>query len=285
MQTVEGAGRAAPPARSPGERAARVAAILLALVVVAAATMATISVLGQRTRRTSTTYAAVPALEVRADAGDVQVLGGDRADIRVDRTDRYSWGGLTGGQRLQDGVLRLNGHCSANVLLLSQCSTSFRVELPAGTRVTVRTGSGDVLAQGLRAPAELHSGSGDVEARDLSGGLVAGTRSGDVVVQGLSGQLSAETGSGDVVAGGLSVAGVRASTRSGDVRLVLTAVPDRVSASSGSGDLWLSVPDAVYRVDAPSQSGDVRTAVRQDPDASRVIAASTRSGDVHVNRG
>jgi hypothetical protein len=281
---MQSAGHAEPTRPSDGLRVARTAAIVLALLVIAFATLAAIDVLGRRTRRASATYPAAATIEVRVGSGDVRLYGSDRGDVLVDRTEAYTWRAPRPAQALEGGVLRLDGRCPGPVLF-GGCDVDFRIELPAGTRVKVRTGSGDVIASGLRAGAELRTGSGDVRARDLAGGLVADTGSGDVVAERVAGPLVARSGSGDMLVDGLSATTVEVSTSSGNVTVAQTVSPERLRVDSGSGDVRVTVPDEVYRVDARSGTGDVNVAVRQDPDAERLLQVTTRSGDVRVARG
>jgi hypothetical protein len=108
----------------------------------------------------------------------------------------------------------------------------FTVRLPAGVEVNAGTVSGDVLASGLRADAELASVSGSVEARDVvAAKLDAKTVSGSVRLADIQAdEVGAETVSGDVTfSGPLRARGsYDFQTLSGDVEV-------RIPRGTGAG--------------------------------------------------
>lgn len=161
-------------------------------------------------------------------------------------------------------------HVSANcpVWGFGECKSEVVVHVPAGTKVRVSAGSGDITAQGLTAGAELE------------------TASGDVLVDGITGDVSLETASGDVIARGLRSNLAKANTASGDVDLRFAAPPKAAEAITASGDARILVPPGTeeYNVQADTDSGEENTGVRQGGN-DRFLRAESNSGDVVIDYG
>ncbi|MBM4187304.1 MAG: DUF4097 domain-containing protein [Gemmatimonadetes bacterium] len=125
---------------------------------------------------------------------------------------------------------------------------SFVVRLPAGLEVDIKTVTGDVFGQSIRAEgADFGSVSGNVELVDVqSSRLDANSVSGDVELRQISSaEVSAETVSGDVTFGGEIAPRGRYDFKSlsGDVVLNLPRQPDaEVSASTFSGRFVSDLP-------------------------------------------
>jgi DUF4097 and DUF4098 domain-containing protein YvlB len=191
--------------------------------------------------------------------------------------------------RIQDRALRRN------------VSISYEIVTPAATSLHAASGSGDVLASGLRGPAEASTGSGDITVGNIGDALSASTGSGDVTATAIAGSVKAVTGSGDIrvtqVGGGLD-----ATTGSGDVQAVLVSGGDTATqdvrvmtgsggvelagvrgalrARTGSGGITLiGDPVAPWNVDAGS--GAIRVDV---PDqAAFDLRAETGSGRINID--
>ena len=139
-------------------------------------------------------------------------------------------------------------------------SVSYIVSAPAGTRISSRSVSGDVVADGIDGELSVSTTSGDVKVTNATHLLSATTASGEIVLMnvGAEGLLEASTLSGEITA-----TGVKAR------RLVLGAISGTVSARGvEAGDVKLSsVSDDVLfegalsprgRYEFTSQSGDVQ---------------------------
>jgi hypothetical protein len=177
---------------------------------------------------------------------------------------------------------------------------------PAGSRVSARTGAGDVAVHGRAGRATLRTGAGTARTGDVDGdadittgsgevavGAVAGrarirTGSGAVRVAALRGTTDVKAGSGDVTLGEVAAdVGVRTGT--GAVQ-VADARAGRLELTSGSGGLRIGVRAGVLaELDLSSGSGrarselDVRnTAPPREPGLR--LRGRTASGDVLVTR-
>ena len=207
-------------------------------------------------------------LSVVAGSGDVTVRAGAAGRVVVRGTIRESRGWLASGDAaeairrveqqppiVQEGnAIRVGELDDALNRLVS---VSYDITVPEATELRAKSGSGDVVAEGLARDVELSSGSGDVRASALKAAARVSTGSGDVRLD-----------------GGVAV---RASTGSGDI--VATGVRGSASLQTGSGDIRLDLAqDQTGDVSVAAASGEVRiTGVRG------ALDASTASGDLAVD--
>lgn len=146
------------------------------------------------------------------------------------------------------------------------------VDLPAGSTVQAKTGSGDVTATGPLADVRAASGSGDLTLEDVgSAKLTSG--SGDLTARSVRDTLDAKTGSGDIE---VETVGADADlvSGSGDIRLLRAG--GRVRAKSGSGDIAIGHSGAV--VDLLTGTGDLTLGAVN----GGAVRAKTGTGDVSI---
>ena len=175
-------------------------------------------------------------------------------------------------------------------------SISYDVVVPANTRLSAHSGSGNVQAQGVHGPAEISTGSGGIQVSDVGDAVHAETGSGGIGVDHVQGNVRAKTGSGSIHATGVA-GGFEGSTGSGSVTLEQSA-PGAVRVSTGSGSMELrgvhgsleaKTGSGSIRVDGdPTAAWTVRSgsgAVRMQlpSDAAFDLVARTSSGSVSVN--
>jgi DUF4097 and DUF4098 domain-containing protein YvlB len=202
-------------------------------------------------------------------------------------------------------------------------SVDVEVDLPAGSAVDAKTGSGDVTASGLlgdvRAAtgsgdltfhevteADLKSGSGDITLQSTSGDADIKTGSGDVTVGTAGGRLDLVSGSGDINLR-RSDAAVKAKTGSGDLRIgastgdldLMTGTGDvtlsgvhggEVRAKTGTGDVSIGVTNGVAAyLDLNTVTGNVHIDLEEasgpgDAEAQAKLVVHSGSGDIRVRR-
>jgi hypothetical protein len=179
--------------------------------------------------------------------GDVVVAGGgERADVAVQRTDRYTFDHPAVAERsVQDGIFRIRSRCPRSAL--PSCSVRYRVVVPDNVPIEIRTDTGTVRFSDYR-------GSGTVR-----------TRTGAIRVRGFCGfSLVARSDAGDIDAGA-------------------ACAPQQLLLRSTSGDVRAAVPEGRYRVDVDSASGRALVrgvqAVQTGPYS---VDASSSTGDVIV---
>ena len=197
------------------------------------------------------------------------------------------------------------------------------VDLPEGSTLDVRSGSGDVRGTGRFGDTQAATGSGDIAFDDL-GAAELKSGSGDLTARAVRGELRAKTGSGDIeieathaVADLLSGSGdvslrraeapLRAKTGSGDVTIgasaadveVITGTGDlhlgavhggEVRARTGTGDVVIGVASGVAAyLDLNTVTGDVKIDLSEadgpgDAEAQTSLAVHSGSGDISVRR-
>jgi hypothetical protein len=180
-----------------------------------------------------------------ADA-DVTIEGGGTAAVEIRRTDSYAFDRPPLERRaVREGVLRISSRCPET--LLGTCRAAYRLSVPDNVPIDIRTTSGSVRIDGLRASATV------------------ATRSGPVVVDSFCGFL------------------LRAVSESGDLGASADCSTERTELRSNRGDVRLSVPPNRYRIDAQADGGrrQVR-GVTLAEDAPFAIQALSTRGDVTV---
>jgi hypothetical protein len=247
-------------------------------------------------------YAGVTSIDLRHAHGDVALVParGRRVVVTVDSRHGY----LSGHDRedeLSDGELRLRGSC--DFLTLGTCEEDYRVEVPRGVAVSVRTSAGEATARGLRGDLDIVSNAGPVEASDVRGRDVElSSNAGPVDASDVRGhriELRSNAGPVSAVdvratslelrsrAGGVDVQRsvartVAARSSAGPVTLELLAPPLSVDAKSSAGGVEVTVPDVGYAVDAQTSAGEEDVQVRQLPNARRTIDVDSSAGNVSV---
>ena len=275
-----------PPSRTPGQLLSIGAGGVLAVGLVGLAGIEVVDVTAGVVHHTDHLAFRNPPHRLQIDTGngDVAVVRGPDGVVTVDRRTTSSLAAPDVSAARTGSLLQLRSHCAA-VVGADHCGTSYVVHTPAGTSVTVRTGSGNASVNGLVGTVGLRSGSGDVVATGVSGALTLDTSSGDVTATGVAGgPIRLHTSSGSIHASDLRAGQVSAVTSSGDVGLAFTAPPSAVTARTSSGDVDVTVPHGpqLYGVLQHTGSGEKTAAVRTDPSSTRHIDESTSSGDASV---
>ena len=228
------------------------------------------SLLGVALRDTTTLpveqYAGVRTLDVEVDAGEVVLVPAPEGTrLRVEqKVTRGLWEPERRAARAGDGALALSSRCPA--LHNGHCGTDYRIAVPAGTAVSVRTRGGDVVATGVRTegPLRLRSSGGRVDVQGAEASAI---------------ELSSSAGS--VTAVGVSAPVIRASSSAGAVNVSAIEPPRSLRARSSAGPVTVRVPDAVYAIEASTSAGEVRDqGLRRDPASPNRIDASSSAGNV-----
>lgn len=162
------------------------------------------------------------------------------------------------------------------------------VSAPEGSRLSVRTGAGDITATGSAGESDVTTGSGDVRLGTVDGRTRLRTGSGTIALAAATGPTDIKAGSGDVRVG--EIAGdLRVRAGSGDVEIA-DARSGSLELATGSGGLTVAVhPGVGAELDLSSGSGHTRSEL----DVGKVAPAQapvlrvrgrTGSGDVLVTR-
>lgn len=234
--------------------------------------------------RVARSYLGVTAIDLRHAHGNVDLVRaeGRRTIVAIDSRHGF----LSAHERedtLRGGELRLRGSC--DFLTVGTCEEDYRIEVPRGVAVRVKTSAGETVARGLRGGSlELRSSAGPVRAIDVRGDAVElRSSAGRVSATG----VRARTLTLDSRAGGIDIAGsvarrVTADSAAGAIDVELLRPPFAVDADSSAGGVTVRVPDVGYAVDARTSAGEETVQVRQRPDSRRKIVAESSAGDVNV---
>ena len=213
-----------------------------------------------------TVYGSVREIVVKPGQGTVEFVPADKI-IRIRESQHYVLEKPTLEQDRRNGVLTIEPTCD-DFPDVVPCFSDLRISLPAGVKVTVDGGRGDVDLRGVElSAAHVETGSGDIE----------------LGLRGQPGLLWAHSDSGDVEIVATSARAVDAQTSSGDINVDVAAKPRKVRARSDSGDIALALPRGIYAVKTKSDSGDVSVrGLSRNAVSASSIDARTDSGDIDV---
>lgn len=141
-------------------------------------------------------------------------------------------------------------------------SLNVTIRVPAGVRLRVHSGNGDVGVTGAHAELIARSGNGRVRVSGTAGEVEAASGNGEVTVENVRGPVSASTGNGDV----------RVSTVQGPV-----------SARSGNGDLLVRMTQVRADADMEFTTGNGRIEVTVPAEFNADIDASTGNGGIRTD--
>lgn len=227
-------------------------------------------------------------------SGDIRIVPGSGRDLTIEisreargRTEADARNGLT---RVRVETTHRGDRATARTVYPNERQSSYSVTVnyvitaPAGTRITAKTVSGDVIAGAMSGELSVHTTSGDVQvtgatqlvsAKTVSGNITlrdtatsglldAGTMSGDVTATNVRAQrLTLGTISGTVSALGVKSGDVKLHTMSGDVRFEgALEARGRYDFKSQAGNVRLALDDAVgFTLDADTFNGSVNSAL------------------------
>jgi hypothetical protein len=244
----------------------RLLVVLIALVGTAGVVVAGLALFfPEKDRTTLAQPGPIRGLQVDVEVGKVEVVPGQSADATITRTRRYLLGAPEARESLVDGVLRIAADCDSPIA--AGCAVDYRVEVPAGIPVRIRTERGSVSVTDMTGTVEVDAGAGNVRLTRTTGPVKVDTSAGNV--EGI-----------DVVAQFLD-----ATTDAGRIRLAMAEPPGRLGLRTGAGhiDVGLPATPGGYRVAPEAGAGKVDVTVEQNEGGSRTIVATTRAGNIRVH--
>jgi Putative adhesin len=248
-------------------------------------------------------------LDVVSSSGNITVHTGNSDTVLVSAKIHASNSWLFGGAS-EDRIRRIEQNPpieqQGNIIhightmdreLFRNISIDYDLTVPAQTRMTAQTGSGDQVINGLQLPltaktgsgnitvdnlgtdAKISSGSGDLKIGSVKGTLNATAGSGNIHAEGVAGEINASTGSGDVEMRQVAAGNVKVGTGSGNIKL--HGIKGGLRADAGSGDIQADgEPTGDWRLGAGSGNITLKVASQ----ASFNIDARTSSGSLKVSR-
>ncbi len=243
----------------------------------------------EQTERFSRTFKVgkTGALELANISGDIVVTAGPGEDIVIEATKRARGRDEAEAKKqLADvtieAVLRA-GRVEVRTQYpqhSNRVAVDYRVTVPAGGAVDVKSVSGDIKVTGAKGEVHVESVSGDVTADGLGSIARIKSVSGDAEVSGVSGDGEVTVGSvsGDVTARGIKCRSLEANSVSGEVRLTdVSCERARVGTISGNVEYSGSLARGGH-YELKAHSGNVRLALGTDTGFE--LEASTFSGNV-----
>ena len=143
-------------------------------------------------------------LEITSGSGNVTIHTGGSGSVSVSAKIHASNSWLFGGdaeERIrrieknppveqQGNTIRI-GHVEDHDLL-HNISIDYELTVPAQTKLSARTGSGDTFVSGIQLPLVAKTGSGNVTVENLGADAHIGSGSGDLKINSIKGVLHAD---------------------------------------------------------------------------------------------
>lgn len=162
-------------------------------------------------------------------------------------------------------------------------SVDYAITVPVNTRVSARTVSGDIKADGVRGELSFESTSGDVVISNAERITLAKTTSGDVQVTNSTSELpfEAHTISGDVTIRQVKAPRVELGAISGNVSIGDADIP-RIEATTINGDISFTSPfKQGGRYELSTHNGTIRITVAGNNGFE--VEANTFSGSIKAD--
>lgn len=192
----------------------------------------------------------VDRIDVQLARGSVELVPAspDVVDVEIEKTTewRFSRPSTSSEVDSEGGTARIRASCPRIVLVVGTCSVDYRVQVPSGVRVTVRTDSGTVTATGLDGWLRVVTSGGRIVATDLS-----------------SPEALIDSGGGSVT-------------------LAFESPPSRVETLSRGGAVDITLPDGAYDVRTSPADAETSIAVPTDRSAERSIVIDSGGGHIRV---
>jgi DUF4097 and DUF4098 domain-containing protein YvlB len=223
-------------------------------------------------------------LEVLTHSGDITVRSGPAGSVAV-RGKIYVGDRWLFGSRHTDvsaieqhpPVRQEGNNIRIDYVNARDISVDYEITVPTDTNVRARSGSGNLMIEGVHGNADLQSGSGDMKLAQLSGDIRMQTGSGNVRAREISGPVHGGAGSGDIELEETGAGDVEMRTGSGNV--TVRGVQGALRADAGSGEITVEgTQTGAWEI--RTGSGNVR--VRLPANAAFDANLSTSSGSMDV---
>lgn len=230
----------------------RVLGVVLVTVAVLLGASRVATSFARSTTQESFSAQGVTALQLDADAAEVDVERGSGDEVTVDVTAEGTWRSPRVEHRQDGDTLRLSSSCRDAVPLTAvgfgRCAVSYRIEVPDGVDLDVRLRAGRLAADGVRGDVTARVNAGEVQLSDLHSSSV---------------DVTADVGR--VVAD-------------------FAEAPDdvRLRTTTGAVEVVLPREGAPYAVQASAEVGGATIGVETDPSSPRSVVARTSVGAVEV---
>jgi DUF4097 and DUF4098 domain-containing protein YvlB len=204
----------------------------------------------------------IGALSVRDPSGRIEVLTGT-GPVSVREQYTYASSPPKTSHKVEGDTLSLvNSGCDQSGLN-RRCQVDYRIEVPAGTTVTVNADAGQVTVTGISAAVKVTADAGAVQLTDVTGAIEVTAGAGSVRGTGLAGPTTVDSDAGSV-------------------DLAYVKVPTSVNVTSDAGKVTVRLPAGSYAVDAQVSAGRRTVDVTNDPSSPNKITVKSSAGSVEV---
>ncbi len=239
------------------------------------------------------TVGASPEVRIGTNDGSIEIRrGGSKIEALV-QTEGYKIGpGDVHVYDRQDGdrvSLDVNAPQHNFVFSFGNRYIHIILNVPASTKLDLRSGDGSIRVYGIQAPANLSTGDGRIEVSDFAGPLRAHTSDGSVRVEGRFDDLDLSTGDGSIHC--LVRPGSKMKNewriRSGDGSVTLQIPEDLAAdlyAHTSDGRIMTNLPGAIRP--ASSDDEDTRHDIRARLNGGGQYKFSVETGDgsIHISK-
>ena len=281
---------------------------------------------GDRTESASVPVDGARTVDIEIDLGRVEVYSQRLSEVRVEASYgmhgflvlRDLAGALADFKLTAEGgeTIRIRGD-APNGIGLGNLSATYRVYIPSGMTVRLRTGAGSIVVRDYEGDLDMNSGvgsitvtastgkleastgSGSVHVNDFAGPVNAKTSVGRITIQRVTGALQLDSGTGSVQVDDWSGSKLVAETRTGSVGLS-TSIPleGDVLLRTSTGSINLNLPAAssmkvtartkTGSINAPTfmsidKNGTSQSALGQSGDGKHVVTLEASMGSIHFN--
>lgn len=208
-------------------------------------------------------------------------------------------------ETLRAGTLHIGSSCGTATANADFCRRNYVVEVPADTAVLAAVGTGNIEIRRTGGSVRVSDGTGSILVDHAAGEVQATAdtgqitvvgarkavllqdRNGGVAVYGATAQVTMASDTGDLTADDLAGKTVTATAANGTIALGFSAPPTHVTASTQTGDVTVVLPPGgpSYQLDLSSRTGTTTAGLTSDPTSTRVIRATSVSGNVAVTTG
>lgn len=238
-------------------------------------------------------YTVGPKPELRVGTNDASIeirRGGSKIEAYV-QTEGYKIGpGDVHIYEHQEGdrvSLDVNAPRHNIVISWGNHSIHIVVNVPANTKLDLRSGDGSIRVNGIQAPANLSSGDGRIEVSDFAGPLWAHTNDGRILADGRFEDLDLATGDGRIecrVRPGSKMSGTW-RIRTGDGSVSLQIADDLAAdlyARTNDGRITTTLPVTLQGV---RDSDDSRHEISAKLNGGgNKLSIETGDGSIHISK-
>jgi hypothetical protein len=257
----------APPQQHhrPVSTATKVLLFVVAPIIVIAVAAAMIVALWPTPVHLDFSAAGASRATVAVPDARIELVPSGDGEVHVEVTGWYSGTEPDFTVRTEEDETEVRGGC--RVIVLSRCSLTVAVALPA---------TADVRIAGT---------NGNITASEMTGSLDIGTTNGALRVTDAIGVLNLRATNGSIQVLGAQSPEISAVTTNGQVELDFATAPTEVLARSTNGGITVRVPGGEpYFLDIRTTNGALNRDFESDRFADRTITAETTNGSISVER-